>query len=203
VADGTRQQPMRPAALYSLALVRAYRGQVPDARELAGEALALCDRTGNVPVSTMAIAVLDLARSFHAAPAGTGQVARTPMGAGNSCAMPRPARRRGRRFQGAQPACEQSLILHEQTADAVRAGTNPARQREDRAAGQKQGCSSLIRAMGIFERLGHGCGRPRPNGNSPRSPRAPARAASHTPSAKSPRSSPRARPIVGSPASCS
>ena len=51
VADESRQQPMRPATLYSLALVRAHRGQVQEARELAGEALALCDRTGNVPVS--------------------------------------------------------------------------------------------------------------------------------------------------------
>ena len=50
VADESRQQTMRPATLYSLALVRAHRGQVQQARELASEALALCERTGNVPV---------------------------------------------------------------------------------------------------------------------------------------------------------
>jgi DNA-binding CsgD family transcriptional regulator/tetratricopeptide (TPR) repeat protein len=58
VADETHQQAMRPATLYSLALVRAHRGQVRDARELADEALGLCDRTGNVPVSTVVIALL-------------------------------------------------------------------------------------------------------------------------------------------------
>jgi len=58
VADESHQHAMRPATLYSLALVRAYRGQVQQARELASEALALCDRTGNVQVSCMVLAVL-------------------------------------------------------------------------------------------------------------------------------------------------
>jgi DNA-binding CsgD family transcriptional regulator/tetratricopeptide (TPR) repeat protein len=58
VAEESHLQPMRPAALYSLALVRAHRGQVQDARETANEALALCERTGNVPVSTMVVSVL-------------------------------------------------------------------------------------------------------------------------------------------------
>jgi DNA-binding CsgD family transcriptional regulator len=58
VADESHQQPMRPATLYSLALVRAHRGQVQDARELANEALALCDRTGNVPLTSMVVSVL-------------------------------------------------------------------------------------------------------------------------------------------------
>ena len=49
---------MRPATLYSLALVRAHRGQVQQARELASEALALCDRTGNIPVRSMVLSVL-------------------------------------------------------------------------------------------------------------------------------------------------
>jgi DNA-binding CsgD family transcriptional regulator len=49
---------MRPATLYSLALVRAHRGQVRDAHELASEALLLCERTGNVPVMSMALSVL-------------------------------------------------------------------------------------------------------------------------------------------------
>jgi DNA-binding CsgD family transcriptional regulator len=58
VADEGRQHTMRPATLYSLALVRAHRGQAQQARDLASEALALCGRTGNVPVKSMALAVL-------------------------------------------------------------------------------------------------------------------------------------------------
>jgi DNA-binding CsgD family transcriptional regulator len=58
VADESHQPPMRPAALYSLALVRAHRGQVEDARELATEALALSERTGNVPLASQVVAVL-------------------------------------------------------------------------------------------------------------------------------------------------
>jgi DNA-binding CsgD family transcriptional regulator len=49
---------MTPATLYCLALVRAHRGQVVQARELAAEALALCERTGNVPVATQILSVL-------------------------------------------------------------------------------------------------------------------------------------------------
>ncbi len=58
VADESRQRTMKPATLYSLALVRAHRGQVREARELAGEALALCDSTGNIPVRSLVLAVL-------------------------------------------------------------------------------------------------------------------------------------------------
>ena len=58
VADESHQRTMKPATLYSLALVRAHRGQVEQARELAAEALALCDSTGNVPVRSMVLAVL-------------------------------------------------------------------------------------------------------------------------------------------------
>ncbi|HEU5387281.1 MAG TPA: AAA family ATPase [Streptosporangiaceae bacterium] len=58
VADESRQRTMKPATMYSLALVRAHRGQVEQARELADEALALCDSTGNVPVRAMVLAVL-------------------------------------------------------------------------------------------------------------------------------------------------
>jgi DNA-binding CsgD family transcriptional regulator len=49
---------MRPATLYSLALVRAHRGQVQQAREISSEALALCDRTGNIPARSMVLSVL-------------------------------------------------------------------------------------------------------------------------------------------------
>ena len=45
VADESHQPPMRPATLYSLALIRAHQGQVQETRELASEALALCERT--------------------------------------------------------------------------------------------------------------------------------------------------------------
>ncbi len=58
VADESHQEPMRPATLYSLALVRAHRGQVQDARQLADETLALCARTGNVPLTSVTAAVL-------------------------------------------------------------------------------------------------------------------------------------------------
>src|SRR5262249_9464416 len=58
VAEERRQHTIRPATLYSLALVRAHRGQVQQAQELASEALALCERTGNVPVRSMVLAVL-------------------------------------------------------------------------------------------------------------------------------------------------
>ncbi|HXZ77338.1 MAG TPA: AAA family ATPase, partial [Streptosporangiaceae bacterium] len=73
VADESHQAAMRPATLYSLALVRAHRGQVHDARELASEALTLCEQTGNIPVRSMALSVLgfvelslDEYRSAHA-----------------------------------------------------------------------------------------------------------------------------------------
>lgn len=58
VADENCQEPMRPATLYSLVLVRAHRGEVQNARDLASEALALCDRTGNVPLRSLIVSVL-------------------------------------------------------------------------------------------------------------------------------------------------
>jgi DNA-binding CsgD family transcriptional regulator len=58
VAEESRQQTMRPATLYSLALVCAHRGQVARARDLAGEALALCEQTGNFPLRTQVLSVL-------------------------------------------------------------------------------------------------------------------------------------------------
>ena len=58
VAEESCQHTIRPATLYSLALIRAHRGQVQQARELAGQALALCDRTGNVPARSMVLSVL-------------------------------------------------------------------------------------------------------------------------------------------------
>lgn len=58
LADESRQQTMKPATLYSLALVRAHRGDVAQARDLATEALALCEQTGNVPVVSQVLSVL-------------------------------------------------------------------------------------------------------------------------------------------------
>jgi len=76
VAEEGRQEPMKPATLYSLALVRAHRGQVENAYELASDALALCDRTGNVPVRTMVISVL----GFIALSLGDAQAAHSHLG---------------------------------------------------------------------------------------------------------------------------
>jgi DNA-binding CsgD family transcriptional regulator len=61
VAEESCQVTMKPATLYCLALVRAHRGHVDQARELAGEALALCEQTGIVPVATQALSVLGFA----------------------------------------------------------------------------------------------------------------------------------------------
>jgi DNA-binding CsgD family transcriptional regulator len=58
VATESRQESMRAATLYSLALVRACRGQVEEARACAAEALALCERISNVPVITSVLSVL-------------------------------------------------------------------------------------------------------------------------------------------------
>jgi DNA-binding CsgD family transcriptional regulator/tetratricopeptide (TPR) repeat protein len=61
VAEENQQQTMKPAALYSLALVRAHRGHLAQARELASEALALCEQTGNIPFACQALSVLGFA----------------------------------------------------------------------------------------------------------------------------------------------
>jgi DNA-binding CsgD family transcriptional regulator len=58
VAEESRQQTMRPATLYSLALVRAHRGHLAQARENATEALALCEQTGNIPFTARVFSVL-------------------------------------------------------------------------------------------------------------------------------------------------
>jgi DNA-binding CsgD family transcriptional regulator len=61
VAEENRQQAMRPASLYSLALVHAYRGHLAQVQDLANEALALCETTGNVPVVLHVLSVLGFA----------------------------------------------------------------------------------------------------------------------------------------------
>jgi DNA-binding CsgD family transcriptional regulator len=58
VADESSQRPMRPATLYSLALVRAHQGQVQQSEGLVAEALALCEQTQNVPLTSQLVAVL-------------------------------------------------------------------------------------------------------------------------------------------------
>jgi hypothetical protein len=58
VAEETHQQPMRPATLYALALVRGHQGQEDRAHELADEALALCGQRGNIPVTSQLVAML-------------------------------------------------------------------------------------------------------------------------------------------------
>jgi DNA-binding CsgD family transcriptional regulator len=61
VAEESRQHTVLPATLYSLALVRAHLGRARDAQELASEALALCEETGNVPVASQVLSVLGFA----------------------------------------------------------------------------------------------------------------------------------------------
>ena len=58
VAEESGQRTMTPATLYCLALVYAHRGQVVQARELACEALTLCEQTGNVPLALHVLSVL-------------------------------------------------------------------------------------------------------------------------------------------------
>jgi DNA-binding CsgD family transcriptional regulator len=58
VAEESHQRTMTPATMYSLALVCAHRGQVALARELASKALALCEQTGNVPLTSQVLSVL-------------------------------------------------------------------------------------------------------------------------------------------------
>jgi DNA-binding CsgD family transcriptional regulator len=86
VADENQQQPMRPATLYSLALVRALRGQVADARELAAETLVLSQRTGNVPIAAMAASVLGFVAlsldDYQEAHAQLGRLADTAVAVG-------------------------------------------------------------------------------------------------------------------------
>jgi DNA-binding CsgD family transcriptional regulator len=58
VAGDSHQQAMRAAPLYALALARAHQGRADEARGLAAEALALCERTGNVAVRQGVLSVL-------------------------------------------------------------------------------------------------------------------------------------------------
>lgn len=57
-ASENQQQAMLAGPLYALALVQAHLGQADQAREQAAEALALAERTGNVPIMTCALSVL-------------------------------------------------------------------------------------------------------------------------------------------------
>jgi DNA-binding CsgD family transcriptional regulator len=76
VAEESRQQAMTPAALYSLALVRAHRGHAHDARELASRALVMCDQTGNLPLRSQVLSVL----GFIALSLGDHQAAHSHLG---------------------------------------------------------------------------------------------------------------------------
>jgi DNA-binding CsgD family transcriptional regulator len=61
VAEENCQQTLRPAILHCLALIHAYRGRIPRTRELAAEALAACEQTGNIPVTTQVLSALGFA----------------------------------------------------------------------------------------------------------------------------------------------
>jgi DNA-binding CsgD family transcriptional regulator len=86
VVEEIHQATMKPATLYSLALVRAHRGQVDEARELASEALILSERAGNVPFMSMTLSVLGfLALSlddYRAAHSHLGRIADAGTAAG-------------------------------------------------------------------------------------------------------------------------
>jgi DNA-binding CsgD family transcriptional regulator len=58
IAEDSHQRPMRPAVLYSLALILAHRGRVIPVQDLAAEALALCEQTGNVQLVSHVHSVL-------------------------------------------------------------------------------------------------------------------------------------------------
>jgi DNA-binding CsgD family transcriptional regulator len=58
VAQESGQRTMTPATLYCLALVSAHRGQVGQARDLASQALGLCEQTGNIPLTSLVLSVL-------------------------------------------------------------------------------------------------------------------------------------------------
>ena len=185
VAEESGQRTMAPAMLYCLALVRAHRGHVVQVRDLASEALALCEQTGNVPVASQVLSVLGFAAlslDDHQAAvshldrlaeatatfglvepsvvkflpdeiealAAVGQVDRAwsftrqlearGKALGRPWALATAARCRaylaagGGDLQQARAACEQALSLHETAPDAVRAGTDPTGQGNNRAA---------------------------------------------------------------------
>jgi hypothetical protein len=52
------QRAMAPAMLYCLPPVHVHRGHVVQVRDLASEALASCEQTGNVPVASQVLSVL-------------------------------------------------------------------------------------------------------------------------------------------------
>jgi DNA-binding CsgD family transcriptional regulator len=84
VADEGHQYSMRPNTLYCLALVLAHRGQVKQAQELAVDALALCDRTGNAPVRSLVLSVL----GFIATSLGDAEAAHSYLGRLTEMASP-------------------------------------------------------------------------------------------------------------------
>jgi len=83
VAGESHQHAMRAAPLYALALVRAHQGQPDEAGDLATEALALAERSGNVPLRSSVLAVLGfLAVSLDDYPAAHAHLGGLPAGTG-------------------------------------------------------------------------------------------------------------------------
>jgi DNA-binding CsgD family transcriptional regulator/tetratricopeptide (TPR) repeat protein len=86
VASESHQQAMLSAPMSSLALVRAHQGKVDEARGLAAEALALADRSGNIPLMSSVLAVLGFVATslgdHPAARAHLDRLARLAPGAG-------------------------------------------------------------------------------------------------------------------------
>jgi DNA-binding CsgD family transcriptional regulator len=58
VASDSHQLGMRPAPLYALALALAHQGHADEARDLATEALTLCERSGNLALGSGVRSVL-------------------------------------------------------------------------------------------------------------------------------------------------
>ena len=86
VAEENQQQGMKPVAQYALALVLAHRGRTEQAGQLAIEALAACERSGNVVLRHSVLSVLGfiaLSLGDHqAVHAHLGGAAKVAIGAG-------------------------------------------------------------------------------------------------------------------------
>jgi DNA-binding CsgD family transcriptional regulator len=83
VADENGQQGMKPAARYALALVLAHRGHTEQAGQLAIEALAACERSGNAALRPSVLSVL----GFIAASLGDHQAVHAHLGGAAKAAV--------------------------------------------------------------------------------------------------------------------
>jgi DNA-binding CsgD family transcriptional regulator/tetratricopeptide (TPR) repeat protein len=103
-----------------------------------------------------ALGQVDLARSFTQHLQAQGKSLGRPWALATAARCHAQLVAAGGDFRGARPACEQALILHEQLPMPFELGrTLLVKGRIERRSRDKSAASSsLIRAMGIFERLG-------------------------------------------------